>query len=129
MRRLTESDLATIIGNTVEGYHVEAARIKDGPCTDSDHYGFILGKNDRGHYVTWRFHLLDDGSVSVYWGHYFMGDQDAAIRDFYDRDKTFYTSEFKVVITETLRRTVEVEPGSHWYAGSIVIFKHLGSDK
>ena len=88
MRKLTEHDLVTIIGSTIKGYHVEAARAKDGSCTDSDHYGFILGKNDKGHYVTWHFHLLDDDSVSVYWGHYFMEDRDAAVRDYNNRDKT-----------------------------------------
>ena len=77
MRRLTERDLAKIVGSTIKGYHIEVARIKHGPFTDSDHYGFILGKNAQGQYVTWHFHLLDDESVSVYWGHYFMGDHEA----------------------------------------------------
>lgn len=82
MRRLTDRDIRGITGSTIKGYHVEAARIKDGPFTDSDHYGFILGRNAHGHYVTWQFHLLDDGSISVYWGHYHMEDRDAAVRDF-----------------------------------------------
>lgn len=82
MRKLTEHDIQGIVGSTVKGFRVEAARIKDGPFTDSDHYGFILGRNAHGHYVTWHFHLLDDESVSVYWGHYFMEDRDAAVRDF-----------------------------------------------
>ena len=60
---------------------------KEGPYPDSDHYGFILGRNARGRYVTWHFHLLDDESVSVYWGHYFMENRDAAVRDFDTRDK------------------------------------------
>ena len=84
MRRLTKRDIASIT-STIKGYHVEAARIKDGPHIDTDHYGFILGKNAKGHYAVWHFHLLDDELVSVYWGHYFMGDWDAAIQDFYTR--------------------------------------------
>ena len=87
MRRLTEQDIGNIVGTTIKGYCVEAARIKEGPYSDSDHYGFILGRNARGHYVTWHFHLLDDESVSVYWGHYFMENRDAAVRDFNTRDK------------------------------------------
>ena len=48
MRKLTEQDIANITGSTLHGYHVEAARIKQGPFIDSDHYGFILGKNSNG---------------------------------------------------------------------------------
>ena len=87
MRRLTEQDIENIVGTTIKGYCVEAARIKEGPYSDSDHYGFILGRNTRGRYVTWHFHLLDDESVSVYWGHYFMENRDAAVQDFSTRDK------------------------------------------
>lgn len=87
MRRLTQHDIAAIVGSVIKGYRVEAARIKDGPFTDSDHYGYILGRNAKGHYVTWSFHLLDDESVSVYWGHYFMEDRDAAVLDFDVRGK------------------------------------------
>ncbi len=81
MRKLTEQDIANITGSTLHGYHVEAARIKQGPFIDSDHYGFILGKNSNGQYVTWEFHLTEDESVSVYWGHYIM-DREEALRDF-----------------------------------------------
>ena len=38
MRRLTKQDIENIIGSTIEGHRVEAARIKDGPYTDSEHY-------------------------------------------------------------------------------------------
>ena len=79
MRKLTEQDIANITGSTLHGYHVEAARIKQGPFIDSDHYGFILGKNSNGQYVTWEFHLTEDESVSVYWGHYIM-DREEALR-------------------------------------------------
>ena len=86
MRKLTKQDIENIVGSTIKGYHVEAARIKDGPFTDSDHYGFILGRNAHGHYATWHFHLLADESVYVYWGHYHMEDRDAAVRDFNTRN-------------------------------------------
>ena len=86
MRKLTERDIQGIIGSTIEGFRVEAARIKNGPFTDSDNYGFILARNAHGHYVTWQFHLLSDGSVSAYWGHYFQEDRAAAVRDFDTRD-------------------------------------------
>lgn len=85
MRKLIERDIEKIKGSTVEGYNIEAARIKTGPFIDSDHYGIALGKNDKGHYVAWNFHMCDDESISVYWGHYFMEDRDAAIRDFNKR--------------------------------------------
>lgn len=120
MRRLTGRDLENITGRTIKGYQVEAVRIKDGPCTDSDHYGFILGKNDKGHYVTWHFHLLDDDSISVYWGHYFMENQDAAIRDFNNRDRLPTPQKFRVTITETMERTVEVEADNRQQAEQMV---------
>ena len=85
MRKLTERDIENIVGSTIAGYCVEAARIKDGPYIDSDHYGFILGRNAHGRYVTWQFHLRSDESVSAYWGHYYMEDRDAAVRDFNTR--------------------------------------------
>lgn len=86
MRKLTDQDIQGITGQTIEGYCIEAARIKNGPFTDSDHYGFILARNAHGHYVTWQFHLLEDGAVSAYWGHYFQDDRDAAVRDFDTRN-------------------------------------------
>jgi len=109
MRKLTKEDLGRIVGTMVEDYHVEDVRIKNGPFIDSDHYGFILGRNDNGGYVTWQFHLLEDETVSAYWGHYFMEDREAAVRDFYTRDVSSTPQRFKVTITETLKMTVEVE--------------------
>ena len=85
MRKLTKRDIEKIVGSEVKGYNIEAARIKNGPFIDSDHLGIVLGKNAKGHYVTWHFHLLDDESISVYWGHYFAENRDAAIRDFNKR--------------------------------------------
>ena len=37
MRRLTEQDIENIVGTTIKGYCVEAARIREGPYSDSDH--------------------------------------------------------------------------------------------
>jgi len=82
MRKLTDQDIQGITGQTIEGYCIQAVRIKNGPCTDSEHYGFVLARNACGHYVTWQFHLLDEDSVSAYWGHYFGNDRAAAVRDF-----------------------------------------------
>ena len=107
MRKLTDKDMTNIAGATIQGYHVEGVRIKRGSFSDSDHYGIILGRNDKGNYVTWQFHLDEDESVNAYWGYYFGEDKDAALRDFDTRDLD--TKPFKVTITETLKMTVEVE--------------------
>lgn len=119
MRRLTDHDLANIAGTTIQGYHVEGVRIKSGSFSDSDNYGIILGRNTENHYATWQFHLLDDDSVSVYWGHYFMENLEAAIRDFHSRDKGS-TQKLKVTITETLKMTVEIEAEDKQQAEQIV---------
>lgn len=120
MRKLTDDDLAEIIGNTIQGYRIEEARIKRGNFTDSDHYGIVLGKNDQDNYVTWQFHLLEDETVSVYWGHYFMENREAAIRDFHTRDTEAEPGKFKVTITETLQLTVLVEADNQWQAEQTV---------
>lgn len=109
MRRLTEQDLENIVGSVIERYYVEQARIKAGPFTDSDCYGFILGRNVKDEYVTWQFHLLDDGTVSTYWGHYFMKGKEAAIEDFNTRARDSLPKKFKVTIIETLKMDIEVE--------------------
>ena len=72
MRKLTKGDIENIIGRNIEEFRIEAAQIKNGPYTD-------------GHYVTWQFHLLDDESISAYWGHYFGNNRDAAVQDFNTR--------------------------------------------
>ena len=118
MRKLNEMDLAEIVGSTVKGYHIEGVRIKRGEFTDSDHYGIILGRNDGGNYVTWQFHLDEDDSVNPYWGHYHMENREAALRDYNERDLT--GKPFKVTITETLRKTVEVEAKNRQEAEQIV---------
>lgn len=86
MRKLTEQDIENVIGTVIAGFHIEAARVKKGSFVDSDNYGFALAQNDHGCYVTWRFHLLEDGTVTAYWGHYFGNDRDAAVRDFETRN-------------------------------------------
>ena len=55
MRRLTDGDLADIRGQTIQGYRVVAAKIRQASFVDSDHYGVMLGKNTREEYVTWEF--------------------------------------------------------------------------
>ena len=118
MRKLTDTDMANILGSTVKGYHVESVRVKRGNCIDSDHYGIILGKSAEGYYVTWQFHLDENESVNPYWGHYFMEDREAALRDYDERDLT--VKPFKVTITETLKKTVEVEAKNRNEAEQIV---------
>ena len=107
MRKLTDKDLSNIAGTAIQGYHVEGVRIKRGTYTDSDHYGIILGRNDKGSYVTWQFHLDEDETVNAYWGRYVGEDKKAALRDFNTRDLD--AKPFKVTIIETLKLTVEVE--------------------
>ena len=119
MRRLTDHDLMGIIGSTIEGYRIEAARVKRGPFINSNHYGIVLGQNSYGHYVTWQFHLLEDESVSVYWGHYYMEDREGAIEDFNTRDLD-NPRKFKVTITETSKLTVEVEADDQQQAEQMV---------
>lgn len=86
MRRLTEQVTGSLVGSVIEGYRIEAARIKNGPYIDSDNYGFLLAGNGHGGYVTWQFHLLDNDAVTAYWGHYFT-DRDAAVQDFNGREQ------------------------------------------
>lgn len=119
MRKLTEQDLAKVIGGSIEGYRIEAAKIKQGPFTDSDHYGFLLGRNAVDEYVTWQFHLLDDDSVYTYWGH-FIGSWEEALRDFNARSTSEVLQWFDVTITETSELTVRVEAHSQQEAEQIV---------
>lgn len=118
MRRLTEQYIDTIIGRTISGYCVEAAKIKHGPFIDSDHYGIILGRNLRGGYVTWEFHLLDDESVSVYWGHY-ITEREEALRD-YEARGADAPQKFHVTVTETFQLTIELEASSKQEAERIM---------
>lgn len=118
MRKLTDSDIAGIVGSTIQGYRIEAAKIKSGPLVDSDHYGFILGKNVAAEYVTWQFHLLANDSVSVYWGHY-ITDREEALRDFTARSMGS-PQWFDVTVTETLELTVRVKACDKQEAEQIV---------
>lgn len=118
MRKLTDKDLAKIVRSTIQGYRIEAAKIKSGPFIDSDHYGFILGKNRAGEYVTWQFHLLDDESASVYWGH-FITDREEVLRDFNTRGVDA-PRKFHVTVTETFQLTIAIEADSKEKAEQIV---------
>lgn len=118
MRKLTDSDLAGIMGSTIQGYRIEAAKIKSGAFIDSDHYGFILGKNRAGEYVTWQFHLLVDDSVSVYCGHY-ITDREEALRDFNTRGADT-PQKFHVTVTEIFQLTIAIEADSKEKAEQVV---------
>ena len=91
MRKLTEHDIATVVGTTNSGYTIIKARIKDGTFSDSDHYGFVLAKNATDNYVTWQFHL-DDEVPNYYWGHYFSEDEKAALEDYQVREQSIIMS-------------------------------------
>ena len=118
MRRLTDGDLADIRGQTIQGYRVVAAKIRQGAFVDSDHCGVMLGKNTREEYVTWEFYLKDDQSVSVYRGHY-IADREEAIRD-YNARGVEGSQKFHVTVTETFQATIEIEADSSQKAEQIV---------
>jgi len=74
----------------------------------------------RSEYVTWEFHLREDESVSVYWGHY-ISDREEALRDFEARSTGGSpTRWFDVTVTERLELTVRVEAHSRQEAEQIV---------
>ena len=83
MRKLTEQDMAAVIGTAHCGYTIEQARVKTGEFSDSDHYGIVLARSDKGYWVTWQFHLIDE-QPSYYWGRYITGPEEA-IKDFETR--------------------------------------------
>jgi hypothetical protein len=119
--------MAAIKGIAIQGYTIESARIERGQFSDSDHYGIVLGRNAEGHYVTWQFHLDEDEKLVMYWGHYFMKDWQAAIRDFNTREQSGSieesndpTDSYKVTIIETLKKTITVEAKSREEAEQIV---------
>ena len=85
IRKLTDCDLANLTGTIHHGYCIEDARIQQGLFSDSDHYGYLLGRNEFGNYVTWQFHY-DNEELYIYWGHYLSDDRDVAIHDFNTRD-------------------------------------------
>ena len=135
MRKLIEQDIAAIAGTVLQEYYVESVRIKRGQFTDSDHYGIVLGRNVKGHYVTWEFHIDENEKPVVYWGHYFMENREAALKDFDTRDLDSSPSEYedsidryKVTITETLKLSVEVEAKNQQEAEQIVSDKWRNSE-
>lgn len=93
MRKLTEQDIAAIIGTKNAGYTVTQARVKGGDFIDSDHYGVALAVCEaKTMIVTWIWHLEADenGTESArptfYWGHYFDSiKEEAAQEDYYTR--------------------------------------------
>ena len=119
MRKLTDDDLTAIIGTDICGYRVEAARVKRGEFTDTDHYGIILAVSAEGYHVTWEFHILDDNTPKAYWGRYHMEDMKTALKDYETRD-LYLNKQFTVTIIETLKMTVEVEAYDEWEAKQIV---------
>lgn len=87
MRKLTDMDMVSLAGAVIADHKVEGVRIKRSAFSDSDHYGIILGRSlSSGKYVTWQFHLDEDEKPTLYWGHYFMDNREAAIDDFNSRD-------------------------------------------
>ena len=84
MRKLTERDIAAVIGIKQSGYTIERARAKDGEFSDSDHYGIVLAQSEGGRWVTWQFHF-DGEEPSFYWGRYHMENQEAAFKDYENR--------------------------------------------
>jgi len=78
MRKLTEQDLTAIIGTVHHGYTIKYARVKQGNFSDSDHYGIVLGIDEKEGCVTWQFHL-DDDTPNLYWGHYIDSECDALV--------------------------------------------------
>jgi hypothetical protein len=83
MQRLNEQDLTALVGLVHHGYTIRKARHKGGNFSDSDCYGIVLGEGAHG-WVTWQFHI-EDGEISLYWGHYFYK-ENAVLADYAARD-------------------------------------------
>lgn len=126
MRKITKSDIEKIIGTSICGYYIENARVKSGECCNSDNYGILLGKNDRGVYVTWQFHF-NGNEISVYWGHY-TEKHEIALKDFYSRDTDTKPDTYRVTITETSKMNVFVEANCREDAEQIAFEKWNGSE-
>ena len=123
MRKITKGDLEKIIGTSICDFYIEDVRIKNGSC---DRYGILLGKNDRGVYVTWQFHFNSD-EISIYWGHY-TEKYEAALQDFYNRDTDTKPDTYKVTITEISKMNVIVEASCRENAEQIVSDKWRNSE-
>jgi hypothetical protein len=71
MRKLTDKDIANILGKNNGGYTVVKAKIKENKeFCDSDNYGIVFGENEKGLFVIWQFHLDENEEPSYYWGYY-----------------------------------------------------------
>ncbi len=123
MRKITKGDLEKIIGTSICNFYIEDARIKNGSF---DRYGILLGRNDRGVYVTWQFHFNGD-EISVYWGHY-TEKYEVALQDFYNRDTDTKPDTYKVTITEISKTNVIVEASCRKDAEQIVSDKWRNSE-
>jgi len=75
MRRITEKDLADIIGTVNAGYTIVRAKTKS-----DDRYGTIFGENgDR--YAVWEFNFRDGETPNIYWGFY-TGNEKTALENY-----------------------------------------------
>jgi len=64
MRRITEKDLADIIGMVNAGYTIVRAK-----TMSDDHYGIVLARSGDS-WVTWEFNYRDGETPFIYWGFY-----------------------------------------------------------
>jgi len=78
MRRITEKDLADIIGTVNAGYTIVRARVKS-----DNHYGIVLGQSGN-RYAVWEFNFRDGETPNIYWGHY-HDDEAKALADYVER--------------------------------------------
>jgi len=78
MRRITEKDLADIIGTVNVGYTIVRAKTKA-----DDHYGIVLARSGDS-WVTWEFNYRDGEIPNFYWGH-FLSDEAKALADYEER--------------------------------------------
>ena len=122
MRKLTEDDLSNIVGTIVEGYEVESVRVKRGSFSDSNHYGYILGRSEKGYYVCWQFHLDENEEPNVYWGNYFMENREGALRDFETRDLDIDKPTVWKMYLRYLRDWVDSHKESGFYGATPVCF-------
>lgn len=127
MRTLTNKDLASILGSVINGYRIEGVRVKHGNCSDSDNYGYVLGRDSNDSYVVWEFYLDDDDKPNTYWG-YYTDSREAAVENFNNRDSDDLEHAYKVTIIETLKREVEVQARSQEEAVQMVSDKWKNSE-
>ena len=86
MRKLTDKDIADILGSKNNGYTVIKAKAKsNNSFTDSDNYGIVYGKNEKGMFVIWQFHLDENDEPNYYWGFY-TECEDSALENYDSRN-------------------------------------------